>query len=86
VKTLHLKINPNPLKHANMEIECENCGGLNWILTIYEMREMGRTVTYSALKCKGCKMTFPLQELAKNVKKETVVSKIRKRLPSRRTS
>jgi len=57
-----------------MEIECENCGGTDWVLTIYEMGVMGRVVMYSALKCKGCGMTFPLQELAKNVKKETVVS------------
>ncbi len=38
---------------------------------------MGRSVMYSALKCKECGMTFPLQELAKYVKKETVVSMLR---------
>ena len=57
-----------------MEIECENCGGTNWVLSIYEMRAMRRTMAYSALKCKGCGMTYPLQELGKNVKKETIVS------------
>ncbi len=74
MKTLQLEINTKPLRHAKMEIECENCGGTDWVLTIYEMRVMGRSVTYSALKCKGCGMTYPLQELGKNVKKETVVS------------
>jgi len=39
---------------------------------------MGRAiVTYSALKCKGCGMIYPLQELGKNVKKEAVVSMLR---------
>ena len=57
-----------------MEIECENCGGTDWVLSIHEMRAMRRTMAYSALKCKGCGMTYPQQELGKNVKKETIVS------------
>ncbi|MHA1588414.1 MAG: hypothetical protein ACTSV9_06540 [Candidatus Thorarchaeota archaeon] len=60
-----------------MEIECENCGETDWVLTIHEMRVMRRSILYSALKCKGCGMAYPLQELGKNVKKESVVSMLR---------
>jgi hypothetical protein len=77
VRTLQLEINTKPLRRASTEIKYENCGGTDWVLTIYELGVMGRIVTYFALKCKGCGMAFPLQELAKNVKKETVVSMLR---------
>ncbi len=60
-----------------MKIECENCGGTDWVLSIYEMRAIRRTMVYSALKCKGCGINYPLQELGKNVKKETVISMLK---------
>lgn len=52
-----------------MKVSCEMCGGEDWKMVIHEVviRGMigGGGVVYSAMKCNGCGMVYPLQELAK---------------------
>ncbi|MCF2137615.1 MAG: hypothetical protein K9W43_10335 [Candidatus Thorarchaeota archaeon] len=57
-----------------MKIECELCGGEDWLATIYEIRVAGMPVVYSALKCKACGAIYPLAELGKQVSKERIKS------------
>ncbi|MGQ4871682.1 MAG: hypothetical protein DRO73_01430 [Candidatus Thorarchaeota archaeon] len=57
-----------------MNIECESCGGDEWIAKIYELRVWGTSVIYSALKCKKCGTIYPLCELGRNVSRDSVAS------------
>ena len=61
-----------------MEIACESCGNSKWTMKIYEMRVMGQTVVYTALKCNECGMNYPLQELGKNMSKESIAHVLKK--------
>ncbi len=57
-----------------MNIECESCGGTDWVATIHEIRAMGVPVVYSAIKCKNCGAVYPLTDLGKGVSKGQVKS------------
>jgi hypothetical protein len=69
-----------------MKISCEKCGSEDWKMTIYELVIGGGfasgNVVYSAMKCEGCGMVYPLQELAKgkgsHVSKDTIISMLEK--------
>lgn len=57
-----------------MEIECKECNESQFELTIHELGVMGQKIVYSALKCKGCGMVYPLAELGRNVSKASIAS------------
>jgi uncharacterized Zn finger protein len=69
------------LKTRGMKIVCEMCGSEEWKMTIHEMNVVQGSVIYSAMKCEGCGMVYPLQELAKgigmHVSKESVISMLK---------
>lgn len=65
-----------------MKVSCEKCGSEDWKMTIHEIVVGGGgfgggSVVYTAMKCEGCDMVYPLQELAKGkgkrVSKEAVI-------------
>ncbi|MFW9921369.1 MAG: hypothetical protein ACFFED_17345 [Candidatus Thorarchaeota archaeon] len=60
-----------------MEISCGSCGNGNWKVKIFEMRVMGQSIVYSALKCESCGSIYPLQELGKNVSKDAITSMLK---------
>ncbi|TXT56120.1 MAG: hypothetical protein BAJATHORv1_30506 [Candidatus Thorarchaeota archaeon] len=49
-----------------MELTCEQCNGDKWKMVLHELRVMGQSIVYSAIKCDGCGMVYPLAELGKN--------------------
>ena len=61
-----------------MKVSCEKCGSEDWKMTINEISVRGGNIVHSALKCEGCGMVYPLQELAKgrggHVSKDAVIS------------
>jgi len=65
-----------------MKVSCESCGGEDWKLVIYQMSVPGGGVVYSAMKCEGCGMVYPLQELAKgrgmSVSKDAVIGMLKR--------
>ncbi len=64
-----------------MKISCESCGGEEWKMTIHQVNVPGGSVVYSAMKCEGCGMVYPLQEVAKGrgmgVSKDTVIGMLK---------
>jgi hypothetical protein len=53
-----------------MKVSCEMCGSEDFKMTIHEVVVGGGgfgggSVVYSAMKCEGCGMIYPFQELAK---------------------
>jgi hypothetical protein len=64
-----------------MTTSCESCGSEDLSLVIHEVRLGIGNVVYSALKCSGCKVIYPLQELAKGtgaqVRKDAIVSMLK---------
>ena len=55
-----------------MEIQCEECNGNIWKAILHELKFMGQSVVYSALKCEGCGMVIPLTQLGKNQSKDVI--------------
>ncbi len=60
-----------------MNIECESCGGTEWVATIHELRIRGIPAVYSAIKCKNCGAVYPMTHLGTRVTKEQVKSFLR---------
>jgi len=60
-----------------MGLKCDSCDGTQLKMTIYEMKVLGQTSIYSAVKCEDCDMLYPLAQLAKNHPREAVVGMLR---------
>jgi uncharacterized Zn finger protein len=64
-----------------MKITCEMCESEDWKMVIHKISAGGGGVIHSALKCEGCGMVYPLQELAKGVgrqvSKEAVIGMLK---------
>ena len=69
-----------------MKVTCDMCGSEYFKMTIHEVVVGGGgfgggSVVYSAMKCDGCGMVYPLQELAKGrgraVNKDQVIGMLK---------
>ncbi|MBD3405669.1 MAG: hypothetical protein GF411_06005 [Candidatus Lokiarchaeota archaeon] len=61
-----------------MEITCEQCDGDKLKLVLHELHVMGQSIVYSAIKCEGCGMVYPLAELGKNQPKSSFLAVLKK--------